>query len=62
MTNLTSVAVRNAWEHFDERLDDMLMNRDRGTPVSEPYISSRHPDSDTIVLRRFDPVGFAIHL
>ncbi len=58
--NVTSVQVRNSWEHFDERLDDILGTRTKGS-VSELYVSSKIPDSDTIVMRRFDPVGFAIH-
>lgn len=60
LPNVTSVQVRNSWEHFDERLDKMLATRGKGA-VSELYVSSMAPDSDTIVMRRFDPVGFAIY-
>jgi hypothetical protein len=61
LPTIGAVSVRNSWEHADERLDSMLANRTPGTPVSEIYISPDPPASSEIALRRFDPVGFAIH-
>ena len=62
LPNVTSVNVRNSWEHFDERLDDYLSNRPHGEDaMSELHISPRPPSATTTVLRRFDPTEFAIH-
>jgi hypothetical protein len=58
--NVTSVAVRNSWEHLDERLDEILATRTSG-PVSELHVSSKPPSGDTVVMRRFDPIDFTIH-
>jgi hypothetical protein len=58
--NLTSMAVRNSWEHLDERMDEMLATRTTG-PVSELYVSPKPPSDDAIVMRRFDPIGFTIY-
>lgn len=62
LQNVTLVSVRNAWEHFDERLDDELgkcIPGDRS--VAEIHVSCKPPSLTTTVLRRFDPVKFAIH-
>jgi len=62
LLNVTSVNVRNSWEHLDERLDDWLDNRTPGFgSVTELLVSCTPPSSTTTVLRRFDPVQFAIH-
>lgn len=62
LAQVTSVVVRNSWEHLDERLDDWLGSRQPGTgSVSEIHVSVQTPEQSTMVLRRFDPVGFAIH-
>lgn len=58
---VVAIEVRNSWEHIDERLDDILRTRQRGSVEPTIYISSTPPDSNAIVLRRFDPIGFAIH-
>lgn len=60
--NVTSVKVRNSWEHLDERLDDILSMRVPGQgSVSELHVSPKPPDARTIVMRRFDPTEFTIH-
>lgn len=62
LTNVTSVSVRNSWEHLDERLDDWLGSRTPGSgSVTEIHVSCKPPSPTTTVLRRFDPVQFAIH-
>lgn len=62
LANVTSVGVRNSWEHLDERLDDWLAERQAGFgSVSEIHVSVKPPEQTTKVLRRFDPNGFAIH-
>lgn len=62
LPNVTSVSVRNSWEHLDERLDDCLGSRTPGFgSVTEIHVSCKPPSSTTTVLRRFDPVQFAIH-
>lgn len=62
LANVTSVRVRNSWEHFDERLDNYLTARKgAGGPVTELHVSAQPPDATTTVLRRFDSVEIAIH-
>ena len=60
LPNVTSVKVRNSWEHLDERLDEILSARTEG-PVSELHVSPSAPRAGIIVMRRFDPVAFTIH-
>ena len=59
--NLERLAVRDSWEHSDERLDSVLKARRRGVPVAEIHVSATPPSIDQITLRRFDPTSFAIH-
>jgi hypothetical protein len=54
-----SLAVRNSWEHLDERLDDVLAVR-AFTAHSEVHVSPKPPSVDTFVNRRFDPITFSI--
>lgn len=62
LTHVTSVSVRNAWEHLDERLDDLLARRTPGSgSVTEIHVSCKPPSPNTIVLRQFDPTQFTIH-
>ncbi len=62
LTNAASVSVRNSWEHLDERLDDWLGSRTPGSgSVTEIHVSCKPPSPNTTILRRFDPVQFAIH-
>ncbi len=62
LPNVTSVKVRNSWEHLDERLDAVLEQRAmKKWPVVPIHVSPRGPDTSSFVLRRFDPVTFAIH-
>ena len=61
LTHVTTVAVRNSWEHIDERLDAVLSERAKHKgPVEQISVSPSAPDPDTFVLRRFDPVTFTI--
>ena len=54
-----SLAVRNSWEHLDERLDDVLESNVCRS-VSEVHVAVKQPDTATLVLRHFDPVAFHI--
>lgn len=56
---MNSAAVRNAWEHMDERLDGLLVNWEGGS-ISPIHVAAEPPEG-TIALRRFDPVNFSIH-
>lgn len=61
LPHVTAVAVRNSWEHFDERLDAILVERaTKSGPVEPLSVSPRTPNPDSFVLRRFDPITFAI--
>ena len=58
---VTSAVVRNAWEHFDERLDEYLAKTSPGKRfVTELQVSSQINNSDATVMRRFDPQELAI--
>ena len=61
LPTIETLAVRDSWEHADERLDSMLAQRPRGISVSSLYVAAEDPAPDQITLRRFDPVAFAIH-
>ncbi len=62
ISNITSVVVRNDWEHFDERLGSILEKRFVGkTSITEVHVSPDKPKDGTIVLRRFEPSEFAIY-
>lgn len=62
LTNIASAKVRNSWEHFDERLDEVLAKRNLYShPVTELQVSRYPLPNNTVVLRRFDPVTCAIH-
>jgi len=54
-----SLAVRNSWEHLDERLD-VVLESNTCRSVSEVHVAVKQPDSGTLVLRHFDPVAFHI--
>src|SRR5437867_5192293 len=54
-------AVRNAWEHFDERLDN-IVSGPRPKKYTHESISSDPPANDTLVFRRIDPVRLTIHV
>ncbi|MFJ1470143.1 hypothetical protein [Massilia orientalis] len=61
LPHVTTVAVRNSWEHLDERLDAVLVERATTSgPVEQLSVSSRTPNPNSFVLRRFDPTTFAI--
>ena len=54
-----SLAVRNSWEHLDERLDELLVMSSCRS-VSEVHVAVKPLDSATFVLRRFDPIAMQI--
>ena len=56
---IASPTVRNSWEHLDDRLDSLLPTL-KGGSVSQIHVSTT-PLKETIALKRFDPVEFAIH-
>lgn len=59
LTVTRSLAVRNAWEHLDERLD-VVLESNACRSVSEVHVAVKQPDTATLVLRHFDPVAFHI--
>ena len=59
LTVTRSLAVRNSWEHLDERLDDVLESNTCRS-VSEVHVAVKQPDPATLALRHFDPVAFHI--
>lgn len=62
LENISSVAVRNSWEHNDERLDNILESRSVGrTRIAHTYVSTKIPSDDLTVLRRFNPVELSIY-
>jgi len=61
LKNVKNTTVRNSWEHHENRLDNILFNRDIGTSFSEIYVYPTAPEKNTIVLRRFDPLSLSIH-
>jgi hypothetical protein len=56
---MSSLIIRNDWEHFDERLDEALPS-DAYNSVSPIHVAPNQPDSDTLVLRRFSPSSMEI--
>ena len=59
LSAICSVAVRNSWEHLDERLDGLLSTRSFKS-YSEIHVSVKPPDASTFLLRHFDPVRMEI--
>lgn len=59
LPTLQSLAVRNSWEHLDERLDDLLSER-AYTSYSEIHVQVQAPKAGTFALRIFDPVNLEI--
>ena len=62
LKNISSVSVRNSWEHNDERLDEILESRSIGkTKITDAYVSTKIPDKEVTVLRRFNPIERSIY-
>lgn len=59
LPSLRSLDVRNAWEHFDERLDELCCT-ELPNSISPIYVSAKVPANDTLALRRFDPIDLTI--
>ena len=61
LPHVTSVVVRNSWEHFDERLDEYLADTPPGKrSVTELQVSSRVTQNGATIMRRFDPLTLTI--
>jgi len=59
---VSNATVRNSWEHNDQRLDNLLRSRVVGkTRITDTYVSTKVPEKDIIVLRRFNPVELSIY-
>lgn len=56
---MLSAVVRNSWEHLDERLDELLSTQSFKS-FSEIHVAVKPPDTQTFVLRHFDPVKLEI--
>ncbi len=61
LDHVCAPAVRNAWEHFDERLDKIIRGS-HPNRYSHESISPDAPEPDTLVFRRIDPVRLTIHV
>lgn len=57
---ISAIAVRNSWEHMDERLDKWLSTRISGTACTPIHVSARPPRDGAFVLRCFDPLHMTI--
>ena len=58
LPTLSNFAVRNSFEHVDERLDLHLRNFTQGS--WDPISVTEKPPSSTLLLKRFDPKRLAI--
>lgn len=56
---LSSMTVRNSWEHLDERLDEVLSALSY-TSYEEIRVAAAPADPKTFVHRQFDPVSLEI--
>lgn len=56
---VSSITVRNSWEHLDERLDELLSSQSFKS-YSEVHVAVKPPDAATFVLRHFDPLRMEI--
>lgn len=53
--HLIDRAVRNSFEHIDERLDRLSQQIKKGTAICPLKVDDQSPEPDTIVLKRFQP-------
>ena len=51
---MNSIVVRNAWEHLDERLDDLLSTKSYNS-YSPVRTTASPPNANSFALRHFDP-------
>src|SRR2546425_2745957 len=61
LVHVCAPAVRNAWEHFDERLDQIIRGP-RLKSYSHISVSVDPPRPETLVFRRVDAVRLTIHV
>lgn len=61
LPNVYNSAVRNSWEHADERIDEFVPTLQVGDSVSQLHVSARTPEPRTKMLKRFDPQALTIH-
>ena len=61
LPNVYNAAVRNSWEHADERIDEFVPTLHVGDSVSQLNVSSHTPEPRSKMLKRFDPQALTIH-
>jgi len=59
LNTIASLAVRNSWEHLDERLDEVLISRSYQS-YEEIRVAAIPLDQKTFINRHFDPVKFEV--
>lgn len=59
LSAIRTLAVRNSWEHLDERLDDVLAAHTYRS-FAEIHVAVTPPDPRTFVSRHFDPTSLAV--
>jgi hypothetical protein len=57
---LSSAAVRNSWEHLDERMDILLPTLAVGDSLSHIHVAAFSPGDRTTTLKRFDPNSLTV--
>jgi hypothetical protein len=60
LPTISSVAVRNSWEHLDERLDELLPTMRSGS-ISPIHLTAEPPMPGTVVLKRLDPLTLTVY-
>jgi len=60
LPHLNSTAVRNSFEHIDERLDRVVRDH-KGQDVCQIHVARRQPQQ-AVVLKRFDPNSVSLCL
>jgi hypothetical protein len=61
LIHIGSPVVRNAWEHMDERIDELMPQLQAGDAVSHLAVSPSAPAPRTKTLKRFDPNTLTLH-
>jgi len=60
LPSFTSAAVRNSWEHLDERLDERIPAMTTGS-LSHIHVAARDLPPGELALKRFDPRTLTIY-
>ncbi len=61
LDNVLAAATRHSWEHFDDRLDDII-GRPRPKSYQHFHVSDGPPDSGTLVFRSIDTKRITIRV